>query len=53
MAEQIHAMQADPYRLDFLRVDHPDLVAAYETNPEDKGMVGRGEKLEGTPNFMN
>lgn len=30
-------MLAEPHKRDFLRVDHPDLVEAYEANPTDKG----------------
>uniref|UniRef100_A0A183C6D1 Asp_protease domain-containing protein n=1 Tax=Globodera pallida TaxID=36090 RepID=A0A183C6D1_GLOPA len=36
MADQIFSMLVEPARLDFLRVDHPDLVAAFEANPTDK-----------------
>ncbi|KAL3120827.1 hypothetical protein niasHT_008119 [Heterodera trifolii] len=38
MSDQIFDMLKHPARLDFLRVDHPDLAAAYEKNSTDRDL---------------
>jgi hypothetical protein len=37
MAENIFAACGEPHRLDFLKAEYPELAAAYEANPNDKG----------------
>ena len=38
MANNIFEACAQAHRLDFLRVEHPELAAAYEANPNDPGL---------------
>lgn len=39
LSDNIFAALSDPARLDYMRAEHPELVTAYESNPNDKGCL--------------